>query len=117
MIRCTAIGFLDHCSEFSCGERVEIDTAGDGFTDSVSAIPISGTTLALIYTRGWQDCRVATLQPNACRVSGQSDAVGHADHFENLHAEVGAHLQTHTDTEKTKGRITTRTLTASTLLM
>jgi predicted transposase YbfD/YdcC len=36
--------------------------------------------------------------------------------FENLHAEVGAHLQTHTDTEATKGRITTRTLTASTLL-
>ena len=36
--------------------------------------------------------------------------------FENLHAEVGAHLQTHTDTEETKGRITTRTLTASTLL-
>ena len=36
--------------------------------------------------------------------------------FENLHAEVGAHLQTYTDTEDTKGRITTRTLTASTLL-
>ena len=36
--------------------------------------------------------------------------------FGNLHAEVGAHLQTYTDTEDTKGRITTRTLTASTLL-
>ena len=36
--------------------------------------------------------------------------------FENLHAETGAHLQTYTDTEDTKGRITTRTLTASTLL-
>lgn len=36
--------------------------------------------------------------------------------FENLHAEVGAHLQTYTDTKDTKGRITTRTLTASTLL-
>ena len=36
--------------------------------------------------------------------------------FENLHAEVGAHLQTYTHTETTKGRITTRTLTASTLL-
>ena len=36
--------------------------------------------------------------------------------FENLHAEVGAHLQTHTDTENAKGRITTRTLTTSTLL-
>ena len=36
--------------------------------------------------------------------------------FENLHAEDGAHLQTSTDTEITKGRITTRTLTASTLL-
>ena len=36
--------------------------------------------------------------------------------FENLHAEVGAHLQTSTNTEDTKGRITTRTLTASTLL-
>lgn len=36
--------------------------------------------------------------------------------FENLHAEVGAHLQTHTDTEDAKGRITTRTLTTSTLL-
>ena len=36
--------------------------------------------------------------------------------FANLHAEGGAHLQTYTDTEETKGRITTRTLTASTLL-
>jgi len=36
--------------------------------------------------------------------------------FENLHAEAGAHLQTYTDTEDAKGRITTRTLTASTLL-
>ena len=36
--------------------------------------------------------------------------------FENLHAEDGAYLQTSTDTENTKGRITTRTLTASTLL-
>ena len=37
--------------------------------------------------------------------------------FENLHAETGAHLQTSTDIENAKGRITTRTLTASTLLM
>ena len=36
--------------------------------------------------------------------------------FENLHAEDGAYLQTATDTETTKGRITTRTLIASTLL-
>ena len=36
--------------------------------------------------------------------------------FENLHAEAGAYLQTYTDTETTKGRMTTRTLTASTLL-
>ena len=36
--------------------------------------------------------------------------------FENLHVEDGAHLQTFTDTETTKGRIITRTLTASTLL-
>ena len=36
--------------------------------------------------------------------------------FENLHAEANAHLQTHTDIETAKGRITTRTLTASTLL-
>ena len=36
--------------------------------------------------------------------------------FENLHAQVGAHLQTSTDTQDAKGRITTRTLTASTLL-
>ncbi len=36
--------------------------------------------------------------------------------FENLHAEDGAYLQTSTDTEDAKGRTTTRTLTASTLL-
>ena len=37
--------------------------------------------------------------------------------FENLHAEVSvAHLQTYTHTEDTKGKLTTRTLTASTLL-
>ena len=37
--------------------------------------------------------------------------------FENLHAEgAGAHLQTYTDTQDAKGRMTTRTLTASTLL-
>ncbi|MCG8432234.1 MAG: ISAs1 family transposase, partial [Candidatus Omnitrophica bacterium] len=36
--------------------------------------------------------------------------------FENLHAEAGAHLQTYTDTENARGKITTRTLTASTLL-
>lgn len=36
--------------------------------------------------------------------------------FENFHAEVGAYLQRHTDVETAKGRITTRTLTASTLL-
>ena len=36
--------------------------------------------------------------------------------FENLHQEDGAYLQTATDTETTKGRITTRTLIASTLL-
>ena len=36
--------------------------------------------------------------------------------FENLHAENEATLQTYTDTETAKGRITTRTLTASTLL-
>ena len=36
--------------------------------------------------------------------------------FENLHVEDGAHLQTYTDTETAKGRIITRTLTASTLL-
>ena len=36
--------------------------------------------------------------------------------FEQLHAETGAHLQTYTDIEDAKGRITTRTLTASTLL-
>ena len=36
--------------------------------------------------------------------------------FENLHAEAGAHLQTYTHVEDAKGRIITRTLTASTLL-
>ena len=36
--------------------------------------------------------------------------------FENLHAETSAHLQTYTDTEDAKAKITTRTLTASTLL-
>ena len=37
--------------------------------------------------------------------------------FENLHAEVsGAPLQTYTDTEDARGRMTTRTLTASSLL-
>ena len=36
--------------------------------------------------------------------------------FENLHAETGATLQTYTHTEDAKGRVTTRTLTASTLL-
>ena len=36
--------------------------------------------------------------------------------FESLHAEDGAYLQTFTDTENAKGRITRRTLTASTLL-
>ena len=36
--------------------------------------------------------------------------------FENLHAEVGAHLQTYTDIADEKGKIITRTLTASTLL-
>ena len=36
--------------------------------------------------------------------------------FENLHVENEATLQTYTDTEDAKGRITTRTLTASTLL-
>ena len=36
--------------------------------------------------------------------------------FENLHAEVGAHFETYTHTEDAKGRITTRTLTASALL-
>ena len=36
--------------------------------------------------------------------------------FENLHVENEATLQTYTDTEETKGRITTRSLTASTLL-
>jgi len=36
--------------------------------------------------------------------------------FENLHAEAGAHLQTCADIENAKGRITTRTLTTSTLL-
>lgn len=36
--------------------------------------------------------------------------------FENLHVENQATLQTYTDTQDAKGRITTRTLTASTLL-
>ena len=36
--------------------------------------------------------------------------------FENLHVENGAHLETYTAIEIAKGRITTRTLTASTLL-
>ena len=36
--------------------------------------------------------------------------------FENLHTEEGAHLDTHTDVEKARGCITTRTVTASTLL-
>ena len=36
--------------------------------------------------------------------------------FENLHIEAGAYLQTSTHTEDAKGRMTTRTLTASTLL-
>ena len=36
--------------------------------------------------------------------------------FESLHAEVGAHVETYRHTEDAKGRITTRTLTASTLL-
>ena len=36
--------------------------------------------------------------------------------FRNLHAQAGAYLQTYTNTEDAKGRITTRTLTASTLL-
>ena len=36
--------------------------------------------------------------------------------FENLHTEEGAHLDTHTDVEKARGGITTRTVTASTVL-
>ncbi len=36
--------------------------------------------------------------------------------FENLHTEEGAHLDTHTDVEKARGCITTRTVTASTVL-
>ena len=36
--------------------------------------------------------------------------------FENLHTEEGAHLHTHTDVEKARGYITTRTVTASTML-
>ena len=36
--------------------------------------------------------------------------------FENLHTQTEAHLDTHTDVEKSRGFITTRTLTASTLL-
>ena len=37
--------------------------------------------------------------------------------FENLHAEEEAHLQTYTEKEEIKGKIITRTLTASTLLL
>ena len=36
--------------------------------------------------------------------------------FENLHTEEEAHLDTHTEVEKARGCITTRTITASTLL-
>ena len=36
--------------------------------------------------------------------------------FENLHTEEGAHLDTHTDVEKARGCITTRKVTASTVL-
>ena len=36
--------------------------------------------------------------------------------FINLHTEAGAHLQTHTSVEHARGVLTTRTLTASTLL-
>ena len=36
--------------------------------------------------------------------------------FENLHTQEEAHLDTHTDVQKARGCITTRTLTASTLL-
>ena len=36
--------------------------------------------------------------------------------FKNLHTEEGAHLDTHTDVEKARGGITTRTVTASTVL-
>ena len=36
--------------------------------------------------------------------------------FENLHTEEDAHLDTHTEIEKARGCITTRTITASTLL-
>ena len=36
--------------------------------------------------------------------------------FQNLHTQEGAHLDTHTDVEKARGCITTRTLRASTLL-
>ena len=39
-----------------------------------------------------------------------------ARRFENLHTEEGRHLDTHTDLEKARGCITTRTLRASTLL-
>ena len=36
--------------------------------------------------------------------------------FENLHTQEGAHLDTHTNVEKARGYITTRTVTASTVL-
>ena len=36
--------------------------------------------------------------------------------FENLHTEEGAHLDTHTDVQKARGCIITRTVTASTVL-
>ena len=36
--------------------------------------------------------------------------------FENLHTQEGAHLDTHTDVQKARACITTRTVTASTLL-
>ncbi len=39
-----------------------------------------------------------------------------ARRFQNLHTEADAHLDTHTDVETSHGFITTRTLTASTLL-
>ena len=39
-----------------------------------------------------------------------------ARRFENLHTEEDAHLDTHTDVEKARGCITTRTVRASTLL-
>ena len=39
-----------------------------------------------------------------------------SDALQNLHTQTEAHLDTHTDVEKSRGFITTRTLTASTLL-